>query len=167
MTVWCGITSTFILGPYFFEEVTAGDLQTCTVTSARYLDMLTRYAIPALQRQNALSEVVWMQDGAPPHIGSSVKRVLSQQFGDRVISRHFPFPWPPRSPDLTPMDFWLWGYLKSKVYQFRPQTASDLKDAIRTAIQEIPIAMVRAAVLSTICRMQSVIVCEGGHVENL
>ena len=64
------------------------------------------------------------------------------------------------------MDFWLWRYVKFKVYQFHPQTAYDLKDAIRTAIQEIPIAMVRAAVLSTICRMESVIVCEGGHVEN-
>ena len=39
-----------------------------------------------------------------------------------------------------------------------------LNDAIRTAIQEIPIPMVCAAVLSTICRMQSVIVCEGGYV---
>ena len=59
------------------------------------------------------------------------------------------------------------GICEIQVYQFHPQTVSDLKDAIRTAIQEIPIAMVRAAVLSTICRMQSVIVCEGGHVENL
>ena len=40
--------------------------------------MLTHYAIPELQRQNSLSEVVWMQDGAPPYVGSSVKRFLSQ-----------------------------------------------------------------------------------------
>ena len=57
--------------------------------------------------------------------------------------------------------------MKSKVYEFHPQTLSNFKDAIRNAIQDIPIAMVRAAVLSTICRIQSVIVCEGGHVENL
>ena len=56
------------------------------------------------------------------------------------------------------------GYVKSKMF---PQTVSDLKDVIKTAIQEIPIAMVRAAVLSTICRMQSLIVYEGGPVENL
>ena len=70
VTVMCSITSTSILGPYFFEKVTDGDLQTCTVTSARYLDMLTHYSIPELQRQNALSEVVWMQDGSPPEVGS-------------------------------------------------------------------------------------------------
>lgn len=29
----------------FFEEVTAGSLQTCTVTSTRYLEMLTNFGI--------------------------------------------------------------------------------------------------------------------------
>ena len=62
LAVWCGITGTFILGPYFFEKVTDSDLQTCTVMSARYLNTLIHYAIAELQRQNALSEVVWMQD---------------------------------------------------------------------------------------------------------
>ena len=56
--------------------------------------------------------------------------------------------------------------MKSKVYQFHPQTVFDLKDSIKTAIQEVPIAMVSAAMLSTICSMQSVIVCAAGHVEN-
>ena len=135
--------------------------------SACYQEALTYYAIPELQWQNALSEVVWTQDGASPHVGSSIKRLLNQQFGDRVTFRHFPFPWPPRSSDLTPMDLWLWVHVKSKVYQFHVQTVTDLKDVIRTAIQEIPIAMVCVAVLSTICRMQGVTVCEGGHVENL
>ena len=116
--------------------------------------------------ENALSEALWMQDGALPHVRSSVNHLLNQQFGDRVISSHFQFQWPPSSPDLTPVDLWLKVYVKSKMYQFHPQTVSDLKDVIRTAIQEIPIATVRAAVLSSICRMQSVIVCEGGYVEN-
>ena len=65
------------------------------------------------------------------------------------------------------MDLWLWRNVKSNVYQFQPQTLSDVKDAIRTPIQEIIIAIVLAAVLSTICLMQSVIVCEGDHEENL
>ena len=65
------------------------------------------------------------------------------------------------------MDFWLRGYVNSKVHQFHLHTVSDLKDAMRTVIQEIHIAMLRAAVLFTITRMQSLIVCEGGHVENL
>ena len=97
----------FILGPYIFEEFTDSDLQTCTVTSAWYQDMLIHCAIPESQQQNVLSEVVWMQDIAPSHVVSSIKNLLCQRFSGRDISRHFPFLWPPRSPDLTPMDFWL------------------------------------------------------------
>ena len=118
VNMWCGIMNTFILDLYFFEEVTDSDLQTCAATRAHYLDMFTHYAIPKWQWQNALSEFMWMEDGTPPHVGSSVKRLLSQQFDDRLVSHYFPFLWPPRSPDLTPMDFWLWRYVKSKVHHF-------------------------------------------------
>ena len=97
----------------------------------------------------------------------STSRIFNQTFGDRVILVISHFCGHQVPPDLTTMEFWLWGYVKFKVYQFHPQTVSYLMDAIRTAIQEIPIAMIRAAVLSTICHMQSVIVCEGDHVENL
>ncbi|XP_075164295.1 uncharacterized protein LOC142236896 [Haematobia irritans] len=38
--------------------------------------------------------------------------------------------WPPRSPDLTAPDFFLWGYLKDKVYVNNPQTLQQLKDNI-------------------------------------
>ena len=91
---------------------------------------------------------------------SSTCRVFSQKslkstVGDRVISRHFPFPWLQDLLILTLMDFWLWVYGKSKVHQFHSQTVSDLKDAIRIVIQEIPISMVRAAMISTsaACKM--------------
>ena len=35
----------------------------------------------------------------------------TEMFQDRIISRNSDFEWPPRSPDLTASDFWLWGYL--------------------------------------------------------
>lgn len=72
-----------------------------------------------------------------------------------------------QDPDLTSMDFWLWRYQKSKVYTFNPQTTSDLKDAIRRQIQQIPLAIVRASMLIIICRKQSIIVCDGEHEENV
>lgn len=166
VTAWCGITATFVLGPFFFEETTPTGPATCSVTGLRYAAMLKNYVLPELRRLNALNDIVWMQDGAPPHIARSVKRLLDQHFGDRIISRYYPFPWPARSPDLTPMDFWFWGYLKSRVYLCNPQTLSDLKDSIRREIGNIPRAMLRAATLSTVSRMQCVIACDGTHVEN-
>ena len=45
--------------------------------------------------------------------------------------------WPPRSPDLTPADFCLWGLLKGKVYKNTPRTIEQLKDAIRQEIQAV------------------------------
>ena len=45
--------------------------------------------------------------------------------------------WPPRSPDLTPSDFFLWGYHKAKVYEQRPQTLEALKGAIRQEVAAI------------------------------
>ncbi|GFT14517.1 uncharacterized protein TNCV_4004611 [Trichonephila clavipes] len=137
---------------------------------SRYAAMLKNYVLPELRRWNALNDIVWMQDGAPPHrwrTSRSVKRLLDQHFGDRIISRYYPFPWPARSPDLTPMDFWFWGYLKSTVYLCNPQTLSDLKDSIRREIGNIPRVMLRAAILSTVSRMQCVIACDGTHVENV
>jgi hypothetical protein len=57
----------------------------------------------------------------------------SKIFKDRIISRNI---WPPRSPDLTPADFFLWGLLKSKLYKNTPHTIEQLKEAIRHSIPE-------------------------------
>ena len=65
------------------------------------------------------------------------------------------------------MDFCLKGYLKSRVYAFNPQIAFDLNDAIRREIQQIPLDIVRASMISIIFRKQSVIAIEGGYVESL
>ena len=56
-------------------------------------------------------------------------------FPQWVISCFSDVPWPPRSPDLTAPDVFLWGYLKSKVYSNRPTDLHTLKESIR---EEIP-----------------------------
>ena len=50
--------------------------------------------------------------------------------------------WPPLSPDLTPCDFFFWGYLKTKVYEQRPQTLEPLKEAIRQEVAAITPEMI-------------------------
>ncbi|GFV06719.1 putative DD41D transposase [Trichonephila clavipes] len=44
---------------------------------------------------------------------------------------------PPRSCDLTPLDYFLWGYVKSLVYADKPQTLDHLEDNIRRVIADI------------------------------
>ena len=36
--------------------------------------------------------------------------------------------WPPRSPDSTPCDFFLWGHLKNEVYKTPPTDLQELRD---------------------------------------
>ena len=57
-----------------------------------------------------------MQDGAPPHFSCFVTDVLNERFPDAWIGRGGPIPWLSRSPDLSPLDFFLWGYIKNIVY---------------------------------------------------
>lgn len=110
------------------------------MTSAGYLEMFTNFVIPNLKKRNDLSDVLLMQHDAPPDVEFSVKRFLKQHSDDRIISRHFTFLWPPRSPDLIPMDLWLWGYLKSKCMQLVCKL--HLIRKISSAVQRILLAMV-------------------------
>ena len=70
--------------------------------------------------------------------------ILREMFPRHLISLRGDIGWPARSPDLNPCDsFFLWGYLKSKVYSYRPQSIEHLKDAIRQEITTIPHGMTR------------------------
>ena len=56
---------------------------------------------------------------------------LSKRFEQHLL-------WPPRSPDLTPCDFFLWGYVKDNAYKPPlPQNVRELQDRIRAAVQTI------------------------------
>ncbi|OXU32204.1 hypothetical protein TSAR_007998 [Trichomalopsis sarcophagae] len=58
---------------------------------------------------------------------------------NRWIGRGGPIAWPPRLPDLTPLDFYLWGYLKDTVYSERPTTANDMRMRNQNACANIPL----------------------------
>ncbi|GFU87090.1 uncharacterized protein TNCV_429941 [Trichonephila clavipes] len=72
------------------------------------------------------------------HVTQLLKDYLvKDSFGDRLISRFEPVNWPPRCCDLTPLDYFLWGYVKSLVYADKPQTLDHLEDNIRRVIADI------------------------------
>ncbi|GBN55259.1 hypothetical protein AVEN_201511-1 [Araneus ventricosus] len=58
------------------------------------------------------------KDGALPHWNLEVRKVLDEKFPCRWIGKGAPTPWPLRSPDIAPSDFFLWGYVKNFVYEF-------------------------------------------------
>jgi len=161
--VWCGILGNRIIGPVFFD----GNL-----TGQAYLRFLQEDVGPLLEdipleiRRN-----MWLQhDGAPAHYSRSVREWLQQRFPRRWIGRgdrHTPVPWPARSPDLTPMDFFLWGYIKELVYRTPSQSVDDLKRRIVSACQSITPAMLQAVHESTMKRAEMCDKVNGQHFEHL
>ncbi|CAH1990895.1 unnamed protein product [Acanthoscelides obtectus] len=85
-----------------------------------------------------LRRLAWFQlDGCPAHYSRIVRNWLDKNYPERWIGRGGPVPWPPRSPDLNPLDFFVWGFLKEKVYQTPVATRDMLIDRIRNACDEI------------------------------
>ncbi|GBP08000.1 hypothetical protein EVAR_71286_1 [Eumeta japonica] len=62
------------------------------------------------------------------HAKSHIARTT---FGDSLLSHFGSVNWPPTFCDVTPLDYFLWGYIKSLVYADKPQTLNHLKDNIR------------------------------------
>ena len=91
-------------------------------------------------------ENTWFQqDGATAHTARVSIVAVRRLFGNRVISRNGDIAWPPRSPDLSVCDFYLWGYLKSVVYNTCPTTLAQLRRRITEEIAAIkPDTLLRA-----------------------
>ncbi|GFT32605.1 uncharacterized protein TNCV_3145531 [Trichonephila clavipes] len=98
--------------------------------------MITNFFIPKLNNHD-VQELWFQQDGATCHTARATIDLLKDTFGDRLISRFGPVNWPPRSCDLTPLDYFLWGYVKSLVYADKPQTLDHLEENIRRVIADI------------------------------
>ncbi|GFV69600.1 uncharacterized protein TNCV_4507151 [Trichonephila clavipes] len=139
-----------------------------TVNAQRYLTLLRETVVSCLIQRGQISNVTFMRDGATSHTANPVKAFLMQTFGeDGIVSRCCRYPWPPWSPDLTPADFWLWGYLKSCVYLSSPSSLSELKDAIRREVSSIHPDMLHSAVAGFVTRLECLLPCDGGHVEHI
>jgi len=124
-----------IVGPYSFEE----ERVTVTVTSERYVEMQRNFLRPQLRSLRVNIEEMWFQeDGATAHTARASMTVVRQMFPQHVVSRFGDAPWPTCSPHLSACDFFLWGYLKSKVYVRKARTLDDLKVSIREEIANLP-----------------------------
>ena len=95
-----------------------------TEDTDHYIALMRIKFIPGSRRKRRVDMdiVIYQEDGAPFNCSD--------------------FPWPPYSPALNPGDFFLWGYLKERIYDNNPKTLVDLKDNIRREIRCIPADMI-------------------------
>jgi hypothetical protein len=159
LLVWCAMSEHGIIGPYFFEG---------TVNSERYREMLNTFFFPELRALRIPLATAWFQqDGATAHCSNQNLELLEFKFGERLISRRTQRPWPPRSPDLSSCDFFLWGYLKSKVYANGLNSLQDLRRNIEQEIREISHEKRQKVMRNFVWRLQECVRMQGGHLEHI
>jgi hypothetical protein len=161
VNVWCGILGDRIIGPVFYQG---------TLNGGRYRQMILEGVVDELVDELPLASVrqLWYQhDGAPPHFLAAVREHLDTTFPDKWIGRGGPVHWPARSPDLSPLDFFLWGYVKDRVYKTQPTDVADLERRIREACATVTPDMLAAVHSSTEHRAQYCIGEEGRHFEHI
>ena len=163
VNVFCAVSRTKVYGPFFFAER--------TVTGITYLDMLQQWLFPQIMEDS--QDFIFQQDGAPPHWHLHVRDYLNESLPHRWIGRgadadqalHF---WPPRSPDLTPCDYFLWGYVKEAVYvPPLPTTLNNLRQRITAAVHAVTNDMLSRVWDEFGYRVDVCRAANGGHIEHL
>ncbi|GFV34742.1 hypothetical protein TNCV_1450461 [Trichonephila clavipes] len=163
LTVWCALWAGGIIGPYFFKNDEGHNVP---VNGDGYRAMITNFFIPELNNHD-VQELWFQQDGATCHTARATIDLLKDTFGDRLISRFGPVNWPPRSCDLTPLDYFLWGYVKSLVYADKPQTLDHLEDNIRRVIADIRPQMLEKVIENWTSRLDYIPVIRGSHMPEI
>ncbi|GBN96612.1 hypothetical protein AVEN_41370-1 [Araneus ventricosus] len=87
--------------------------------------MIEVLAFPQLE--NVQPNIIFQKGRAPAHWNLEVQNILEEKLPRRWIERGGPIPWPPRSSDLTPLDFFSWGYVKNIVHQSPMCDTDELK----------------------------------------
>lgn len=135
VNVWAGLFGNHVIGPLFIDGNLNGE---------SYLHMLQNNIHPLIEntiRTNGgefnREEVRFQQDGAPPHYDVNVRGYLNVHFREKWIGRRGAIEWPARSPDLNPLDFFLWGHLKSVIYCTPVACVEDLRNRITEACRKV------------------------------
>lgn len=130
VNVWAGILGNRLIGPHIFPGPLNGDMYTAFL----------QFTLPQLLENvpNNVRRTLWFQqDGAAPHFSLAARAILDERYPNRWIGRGGPVAWPPRSPDLTPMDFFLWGHMKTLVYETPVESEEELIARIAVASGDI------------------------------
>ncbi|KAJ4438494.1 hypothetical protein ANN_14439 [Periplaneta americana] len=104
VTVWAALSCKGVIGPIITDT---------SVDQHVYLNDILRIAVPQTRLQHDY-DYYFQQYGVPAHYPLIVRDFLDEKFLNRPkwMGRQRPIVWPPRSPDLTPMDFFFWGVVK-------------------------------------------------------
>ena len=124
---------------------------------------MTEYVSPQFEQHQP--QLIFQQDSAPPHWGLEFHQFLNETFLDWWIGRDDPIPWLLRSPDITPLEVFLWGYVKHIVYQTKVRDINDLQHGIIETIDTVTVDMLARTWPEIEYRLDVVRVTDSAHVE--
>ena len=162
MNVSCGVLGNKLIGPFVFDNTLTGNA----------FEVFLRNELPGLLEDIPLmirSQMYFQHDGSPPHYTRNVSDYLNESFPNRWLGRGGPVSWPPRSPDITPLDFYLWGHTKTLVYESKVDSRAELRDRIFAAAELIRNHPnnITSITQSHLMRAENCIAAGGGHFEQL
>ena len=127
------------------------------VNTKVYLDMLKNVVIPWCNQMAAGRPWVWQQDSAPAHKSKETQAWLQKECYDFVPFSH----WPSSSPNLNPLDYFVWSYVENITNITSHNTKANLIAAIRRVFAEL----VEKACSQSRIRIKVVIEAEGRYIE--
>ncbi|KYN11266.1 hypothetical protein ALC57_16584 [Trachymyrmex cornetzi] len=169
LNVWVGIVGDFLIGPYFLP---------LRLDGALYREFLEEdlpqllQEVPLMMRHTRLCSdshlppMCFMHGGAPAYFSITVRQYLDRVYNNRWIGRAGTQLWPSRSPDLNPLDYFLWGHLKSLVYITPIENENDLRNRIVALCEAIRNTLgIFEHVRQSLRRLDGCIMAQGGHFQ--
>ena len=120
-----------IMPPHIFEVG-------LKVNTKVYLDVLKSVAIPWCNQVPSGRPWAWQQDLTPAHKSKETQAWLQKECNDFVPFSH----WPPSSPKLNQLDYFVWSYIKNITNMTSHNTKASLITAIRQVFAELLSALV-------------------------
>jgi hypothetical protein len=128
--------------------------------------MLRTSILPAIHALYENEQFYFQQDGTPPHYHRDVRTYPDETVPGQWIGRRGGVEYPPRSPDLTPLDFYLWGTLKDMVYRRKPATLATLREEIEMSCAAITVDILVNVARSVVRRTQMCLDANCEHIEH-
>ncbi len=138
--IWAAMSSAGV-GPLCFLK--------STVNAAIYQEILEHFMLPSADKHHGDADFIFQQDLAPAHTAKGTKSWFNDH-GVTVLD------WPANSPDLNPIEN-LWGIVKRKMRDTRPNNADDLKATVKETWASIPPQQCHKLITSMPRRIEAVI----------
>lgn len=159
ITVWCAMNSEIYIGPYFYN----GEM-----TPEIYKENLEKFVKELRYVTSETEHPIFIHDDSKIHSSADVTAYLEKEFPHHWVGTGSSYAnWPRHSPDLNPVNFFLWGYIKSRVFKTPIQDGNldELKERIQYAFKNVTKDLLEESIEDYKARLERVEYHEGNLVD--